>query len=483
MAFDLKDRARRALLENGFQPDFPHDAEAQVARLQADPPTPPAGMEDLTGLLWSSIDNPDSMDLDQLEWAERLPDGSTRLLVAIADVDALVPAGSPVDARAGANTTSLYTGAAVFPMLPTALSEDLTSLLPKGERAAVVIGYRVLPDGSVADGTVRRARVLNRAKLNYPELGPWLGGSAPIPASVTAVPGLEAQLRLQDAATRVLRKAREEQGALDLRTLEPRAVMADGRVVDLEDVPESRSRELIEDLMVAANGVMARFLDAAGRSGLARIVRTPKRWDRIVELAQALGTQLPSNPDGKALARFLDRQRTKDPLHFPDLSLSVVKLLGPGEYVLKRAGDPGVGHFGLAAQDYSHSTAPNRRYPDLITQRLVKALLAEQSAPYSDAELQGIAQHTSEMEAASRKVERLMRKVLAALLLRNHVGESFDGLVTGVTEHGTFVRLLKPPAEGRVVRGEKGMDVGERVRVKLLATDPERGFIDFAGVR
>ena len=482
MAFDLKDRARRALLENGFEPDFPQQVDEQVARLRSDPPTLPQGVEDLTGLLWSSIDNPDSMDLDQVEWAERLPDGSTRLLVAIADVDALVPAASPVDVRAAANTTSLYTGAVVFPMLPTALSEDMTSLLPTGERPAVVIGYRVLPDGKVTDGTVRRARVRNRAKLSYPDLGPWLGGSAPIPSSVTAVKGLEEQLRIQDAATRLLRKAREEHGALELRTLEPRPVMADGRVVDLEDVPDSRSRELIEDLMVAANGVMARFLDAAGRSGLARIVREPKRWDRIVALAQALGTELPSTPDGKALSRFLEQQKAKDPLRFPDLSLAVVKLLGPGEYALRRAGEEGVGHFGLAAQDYSHSTAPNRRYPDLITQRLVKALLAGQSAPYSDDQLQGIAQHTTEMEAASRKVERLMRKVLAALLLRNRIGQTFDGLVTGVTEHGTFVRLLQPPAEGRVVRGEKGMDVGDRVRVKLLATDPERGFIDFGGV-
>ena len=338
MAFDVKDRARRALLEQGFQPDFPHEVDDQVARLRTDPPKPPAGVEDLRGLLWSSIDNPDSMDLDQLEWAERLPDGSTRLLVAIADVDAFVPAGSPADHRAGANTTSLYTGAAVFPMLPQALSEDLTSLLPNGERPAVVIGYRVLPDGSVADGTVRRARVLNKAKLSYPDLGPWLAGNAPVPASVTAVPGLEAQLRLQDSATRLLRKAREEHGALELRTLEPRPVMADGRVVDLEDVPDSRSRELIEDLMVAANGVMARFLDDAGRSNLSRIVRKPKRWDRIVELAQALGTTLPGEPDGKALARFLERQKARDPLHFPDLSLAVVKLLGPGEYALRRSG-------------------------------------------------------------------------------------------------------------------------------------------------
>jgi len=480
MAFDLQNRARRAVLELGFLPDFPPDAEAQVATLQRAAPPRPSDVEDLRGLLWSSIDNPESMDLDQLEWAEARPDGSVRLLVAIADVDALVPEGTPLDRRAGANTASLYTGAAVFPMLPRPLSEDLTSLLPDVERLSVVIDYRVLPDGSVTEGAVRRARVRNRAKLSYPEVGPWLQDEAPVPPRVAAVAGLEEQLRIQDRATRALRAARERHGALALRTIEPRPVMSDGRVLDLEAIPDSRSRELIEDLMVAANGVMARFLDDAHRSSLARVVRKPKRWDRIVSLAQGLGTSLPAEPDGVALSRFLQQQRTRDPLHFPDLSLAVVKLLGPGEYVLRPGGADSPGHFGLAAHDYSHSTAPNRRYPDLITQRLVKALLAGVPAPYTDAELDGIAQHCTVMEAATRKLERLMRKVIAALLLHDRVGQSFDGLVTGVTEHGTFVRLLAPPAEGRVVRGEKGMDVGDRVRVRLLSTDPERGFIDLA---
>lgn len=479
MAFDLADRARRALLELGFLPDFPPDAQAQVAALQRAGTPLPATVEDLRGLLWSSIDNPESMDLDQLEWAEALPDGSIRLLVAIADVDALVPEGSPLDRRAGANTASLYTGAAMFPMLPRPLSEDLTSLLPDVDRLSVVIGYRVHPDGSVSEGAVRRARVRNRAKLSYPEVGPWLQGEAPVPPRVAAVAGLEEQLRLQDRATRALREARERAGALALRTIEPRPVMSDGRVLDLQDIPDSRSRQLIEDLMVAANGVMARFLDGAHRSSLARIVRRPRRWDRMVALAQGLGTTLPSEPDGVALSRFLQRQRTRDPLRFPDLSLTVVKLLGPGEYVLRPAGQDAPGHFGLAANDYSHSTAPNRRYPDLVTQRLVKALLAGERPAYSDGELDGIAQHCTRMEAATRKLERLMRKVIAALLLHGRVGEVFDGLVTGVTEHGTFVRLLRPPAEGRVVRGERGMDVGDRVRVRLLSTDPERGFIDF----
>jgi VacB/RNase II family 3'-5' exoribonuclease len=481
MSFDLVDRARRALLELGFLPDFGPDAEAQVAALQRSGGPPSGrGVVDLRGLLWSSIDNPDSMDLDQLEWAEAQPDGSIRLLVAIADVDALVSMATAVDRHAGANTASLYTGAAIFPMLPRPLSEDLTSLLPDRDRLAVVIGYRVKPDGTVDGETIRRALVRNRARLNYPEVGPWLQGEAPVPPRVAAVPGLEEQLRLQDRATRALRAARERAGALALRTIEPRAVMSDGTVVDLEDIPDSRSRQLIEDLMVAANGVMARFLEAARRSAIARVVRKPKRWDRIVALAQGLGTALPPEPDGPALSRFLQQQKKRDPLHFPDLSLAVVKLLGPGEYVLRPAGEDSPGHFGLAANDYSHSTAPNRRFPDLVTQRLVKAVLSGAPAAYSDSELDGIAQHCTTMEAATRKLERLMRKVIAALLLHKRVGEVFDGLVTGVTEHGTFVRLLRPPAEGRVVRGEKGMDVGDRVRVRLLSTDPERGFIDFA---
>jgi len=480
MAFDLADRARRALLELGFTPDFPPDAQAQVAALQRAGAPAARGVEDQRGLRWSSIDNPESMDLDQLEWAEALPDGSIRVRVAIADVDALVPEGSPIDRRAGANTASLYTGAAIFPMLPRPLSENLTSLLPDVDRLSVVIGYRVRPDGSVDEGAVRRAWVRNQAKLSYPEVGPWLQGEAPVPPRVAALPGLEEQLRLQDRATRALRAARERAGALALRTIEPRPVMSDGTVVDLEDIPDSRSRELIEDLMVAANGVMARLLDEARRSSIARVVRKPKRWDRIVALAQGLGTALPAEPDGVALSRFLQRQKARDPLHFPDLSLAVVKLLGPGEYVLRPAGQDSPGHFGLAANDYSHSTAPNRRYPDLVTQRLMKALLGGAPAPYSDGEIDGISQHCTRMEAATRKLERLMRKVVAAVLLRGRVGEVFDGLVTGVTEHGTFVRLLRPPAEGRVVRGERGMDVGDRVRVKLLSTDPEKGFIDFA---
>jgi exoribonuclease-2 len=476
MAFDHRPcPTRRA--GAGLPSDFPPDAQAQVAALHARRPPSTSNVEDLRGLLWSSIDNPESMDLDQLEWAEARPDGSIRLRVAIADVDALVPEGTPIDRRAGANTASLYTGAAVFPMLPRPLSEDLTSLLPELDRLSVVIGYRVRPDGSVDEGTVRRARVRNRAKLSYPEVGPWLQGEAPVPPRVAAVEGLEQQLRLQDRATRALRAARERAGALMLRTIEPRPVMSDGRVLDLEAIrqPEPRAHRGPDGGRQRRDGA---FLDAAHCS-LARVVRKPKRWDRIVSLAQGLGTALPPEPDGVALSRFLQRQRTRDPLHFPDLSLAVVKLLGPGEYVLQPAGQDSPGHFGLAANDYSHSTAPNRRYPDLVTQRLVKTLLAGAPAPYSDGEIDGIAQHCTRMEAATRKLERLMRKVIAAVLLHGRVGELFEGLVTGVTEHGTFVRLFRPPAEGRVVRGERGMDVGDRVRVKLLSTDPEKGFIDF----
>jgi exoribonuclease-2 len=365
-------------------------------------------------------------------------------------------------------------------MLPQPLSYDATSLKQDVDRPAVVISFRVHPDGTLDGERVSRALVRNRAKLAYSGLADWLGGKASVPERVSKVPGLQAQLELQNRATSALRARRVAMGALDLDTIEANPVMSNGQVVDLALTVDSRSRQLIEDLMVAANGVMARFLAAQKRSGIARVVKVPKRWDRIVELAAGLGTSLPKAPDSVALEKFLLAQRAKDSLHFPDLSLAVVKLLGPGEYDLQRAGAPRVGHFGLAVEDYTHSTAPNRRFSDLVTQRLVKAALDGQPPPYSDADLQGVAARCTQMEDGARKVERLLRKMAAAVLLQRRIGQLFDGVVTGVSESGTFARLLSPPAEGRVVRGAKGLDVGDRVRLKLLATDPTKGFIDFA---
>jgi exoribonuclease II len=478
--FDILARARTEMRRRGFLPDFSPPVLAEVAGLPAVPERQAApGVEDLRGLLWSSIDNDDSLDLDQIEVAEGLPDGSTRIRVGIADVDGSVRIGGPTDSHAANNTTSVYTGVTVFTMLPEALSYQRTSLMQDQDRLAVVVGFRVRPDGTLDEEHVSRALVRNRAKLAYPALAKWLAGAEGVPERVKQLPGLPEQLELQNRATRALRQLRTERGALDLDTIEARPVVEDGEIVDLQVTESSRSRELIEDLMVAANGVMARFLAARNCSSIARVVKVPKRWERIVELAHSRGTTLPANPEPVALERFLVEQREKDKLRFPDLSLSVVKLLGAGEYDVQRPTGARTGHFGLAVQDYTHSTAPNRRYADLVTQRLVKAVLAGGAPAYGDEALAAVALRCTQMEDGARRVERFIRKVAAALLLRTRVGEVFDGIVTGVADTGTFARLLTPPAEGRVVRGERGMDVGDRVRLKLLATDAERGFIDF----
>ena len=466
--------------ENGFAPSFEPRVVAEVKALPARTTAAASeGVRDMSAMPWSSIDNHDSRDLDQIEVAERLPSGEVRVLVGIADVDALVPKGSVIDAHAAAATTSVYTGVAIFPMLPEELSTALTSLVADEPRLSVVLELVVAPDGTIARGDAYRALVRNHAKLAYEDVADWLDGKGAEPAPMKGSKVLEEQLRLQDEVAQKLRALRVKHGALDLETIEATPVTKDGVIVDLHLNDKNRARQLIEELMIAANSVMARWLDAHGRSGLRRVVKTPKRWDRIVALAATLGEKLPNAPDSVALSTFLTKRRAADPTHFPDLSLSVVKLMGPGEYDLDRPGDK-QGHFGLAVQDYTHSTAPNRRFADLVTQRIVKAALAGAPAPYSDEELTKIAAHCTEREGASNKVERTMRKIAAALFLRPRIGETFDAIVTGATPKGTFVRLVSPPAEGRVVQGEAGLDVGDRVRVKLLATEPSKGFIDFA---
>jgi len=466
--------ARRILQENGFAPEFPPGLVASI-------PVQPARetARDLRDLPWSSIDNDDSRDLDQIEVAEKLTGGAVRVLVGIADVDALVAKDSPVDRFACAQTCSLYTGVHTFAMLPPELSFDRTSLLADGrDRLAVVTEMVVRADGTldVTKTAIYIARVANQAKLTYNAVGAWLEGSGPPPhASATVVD----QLRLQDDVARCLRAVRHQHGALELETIETNPVTRDGHVVDLAVVRKSRASDLIEDLMIAANGATARYLEAHGLSSIRRVVTQPKRWDRIVELARGFGTALPATPSAKALDEFLAARRTADPLRFPDLSLSVIKLLGPGEYVLQRADSPEQGHFGLAVDDYAHTTAPNRRYPDLVAQRVLKATSLDAPSPYRDDELAAIAAHCTERENAARKVERTMRKVAAAALLSSRIGEMFDAIVTGVTDRGVFARTLHPPVDGRIVRGESGLDVGEKIRVKLIATVPERGFIDF----
>ncbi|HKW12278.1 MAG TPA: RNB domain-containing ribonuclease [Gemmatimonadaceae bacterium] len=482
-SIDFVQTAQRVLRENGFDPEFGSAVEAQAATSKQ--PARADGVRDLRNLLWSSIDNTESRDLDQLEVAEELSDGAIRILVAVADVDALIGKGSPADLHAQESSTSVYTGVQVFPMLPEQFSTNLTSLNENEDRVAVVIENIVAPNGDVTKFDVYRAVVRNKAQLAYDDTGAWLentkGGKVQPPQKVSAMSGLAAQLRLQWESAKRLKAERERNGALDLETIEATPVAKDGRVVDLKLTHKNAARDLIEDFMIASNVAIAKWLEARGRSGIRRIVREPERWSRIVELAAQYGETLPADPDSLSLAKFLAKRHAADPLRFPDLSLTIVKLMGPGAYALDLPGkDPG-GHFGLAAHDYTHATAPNRRYADLITQRLVKAALADGPPPYSDDELGGLAAHCTEREDAARKVERTMRKVGAALMLADHIGERYDAIVTGRSSSGTYVRLLHPPAEGRVVRGEKGMDVGDRVKVKLIGTDAGKGWIDFEG--
>jgi exoribonuclease-2 len=479
--FNLVAAAHAAMIEHGFQPEFPAGTDTELAAIEAHP-EPPAvpGLQDLTSLLWSSIDNDTSRDLDQIEWAEQLADGRIRVLVGVADVDARVPLGSVIDGHAKSETTSVYTGVKVFPMLPVELSEGITSLNENQDRVAHVIEFSVDSSGTASDGKVYAALVRNRAQLAYNGVGAWLEGTGPAPAKVAASTDLAAQLKLQDAAAQRMVGGRFQHGALDLETIETRPEMRGDQPVDIVHQQKNRATSLIEEFMVAANGVVARTFEAAGVASIRRIVRTPKRWDRIVEVAQGLGTTLPTAPDSKALNDFLLAQKQKDPDHFPDLSLAVIKLMGPGEYVLVKPNEPSPGHFGLAVQDYTHSTAPNRRFPDMVTGRLVKAWLAKAPQPYSENDLNAIAVRCTLMEDAARKVEREMQKRIAAVVLHPRIGQSFPAIVTGVNQYGTFVRTLDPHVDGMLVHGGKGLDVGDKVTVKLVSTDPQRGFIDFA---
>jgi VacB/RNase II family 3'-5' exoribonuclease len=480
---DLHAMARAVLAENGFHPDFSPEVAAELAAVTAKPPSaaPGDGIQDLRSLLWSSIDNDTSRDLDQVEVADRRPDGTIRIRVGIADVDAFAPAGRPIDQHAGSETTTVYAGVENFPMLPEALSTGATSLLETGDRLAIIVEFLAGADGTVSGGSIYRAAIRNRAQLAYDAVGAWLDGG-PAPAKVAASADLQAQLRLQHEAAKALCTARHQHGALDIDTIETHPVVQGDQVVGLVRQQKNPATELIEDFMIAANGVVARFFESKQVASIRRVVRTPKRWDRIVALAAEQGGHLPAAPDAKALNDFLTARKAADPDRFPDLSLAVIKLMGPGEYVLERPGDQAPGHFGLAVQDYTHSTAPNRRYADLVSQRLLKALLANRPTPYGDDALAAIAERCTTMEDAARKVEREMSKRIAAIAMSRRIGEMFDAIVTGVTPRGTFVRVLTPHVEGLLASGAQGVDVGDHLRVRLTRTDPERGFIDFARV-
>jgi VacB/RNase II family 3'-5' exoribonuclease len=477
----LKEIAHQAMIDRGLAPDFPPAVEGQLASLDS-PATASGSIRDMRDLLWCSIDNDDSRDLDQLTVAENPGSGKLRALIAVADVDGLVEKGTAIDQHAAKNTTSVYTAARIFPMLPEKLSTNLTSLNENEDRVAIVIDIVVNSDGSVDRGDVYRALVHNKAQLTYHGVGAWLDGGE-MPEKVAAIRGLAENLKLQDRIADQMRELRHEHGALDLETIEARPVFSDGILTDLRQDKRSNATMLIEDFMIGANGVTARFLADRKLPSLRRIVRSPERWDRIEKIATDHGDRLPPDPDAPALEAFLIRQRKADPLRFPDLSLSIVKAMGAGEYVVEMPGQTPIGHFGLAVKDYTHSTAPNRRFPDLITQRLLKSALAGTKPAYDSDELGALANHCTEQEDAANKVERRVRKSAAACLLSEKVGQRFDSIVTGAAEKGTWVRILNPPVEGKLVHGFEDLDVGDRLRVKLIGVDIEAGFIDFARTR
>jgi len=477
---DLQGAARQSMLEHGFEPEFPGRVEEQLQQLRLHPPAVAAtgAIRDLRGLMWSSIDNDTSRDLDQIEVAELLPNGDVRVLIAIADVDAFVGKDSPIDQHASKETATVYTGVRNFAMLPEELSTNLTSLLEAADKLSIVIEAIVTKEGEAHSGDVYRAVTRNKAQLTYDAVGAWLEGKGAAPPKLADSSELKAQLRLQNDAAAKLRAERFRHGALNIETTETRPVIFNETVVDIARQDKNAATELIEDFMIAANGVVARMLEKV--SSIRRVVKTPERWNRIVELARQLGETLPAGADSKALNEFLIKRKTLDPDHFADLSLAVIKLMGPGEYVLERPGDPEAGHFGLAVQDYTHSTAPNRRFADLVTQRLIKAVLAGQKAPYTDEELAAIAANCTTKENDARKVEREMTKRIAAVAMSKRIGQTFDAIVTGVNVHGTFVRVLTPHVEGLLAVGKAGVDVGDKVHVKLISVDTQRGYIDFA---
>jgi len=478
---DLRRIARRAMIDRGLLPDFSPDVLAETDAIGGAASEP--SVRDLRDLPWVSIDNDDSRDLDQLSVSAPAPDGAARILVAVADVDASVRRGSAIDVHARTNTTSVYTAAQVFPMLPEKLSTDLTSLGEDQDRLAIVVDLLVAGDGGVQRSDVYRAAVVNRAKLTYGGVAAWLDGGAPPPRRVAAAPELAEQLRVQDRVAQAMKRLRHRHGALSLETLEPRAVFDGDVLADLRPERKNSAKELIEDFMIAANGATAAYLARRGFPSLRRVLRSPERWERIVALAAEVGERLPPEPSASALGAVLARRRQVDPDRFPDLSLAVIKLLGSGEYALELPGERAEGHFGLAVRDYTHSTAPNRRFPDLVTQRLLKAALAGYGVPYADEELAALARHCTEQEDAAAKVERRVRKSASALLLARRIGERFDAIVTGASPKGTWARVTRPPVEGKVVRGFEGLDVGDRVQVELVHTDVERGFIDFVRSR
>jgi VacB/RNase II family 3'-5' exoribonuclease len=479
----LRNIAEKSMLDSGFLINFSPAVNTELSGLTEKSLSISEPTRDLRNLSWCSIDNDDSEDLDQLSVAMAMPSGAVKILVAIADVDSVVNKNSVFEEHAKHNTTSVYTAGEIFPMLPEKLSTDITSLKLNADRLSIVVEFVVKDDGSIQDSIIYPAAVNNKAKLAYNSTGDWLEGNKTIPGAISAINGLDQNLKLQEAAAKKLKSLRFLNGALDLETIQARPVFLEGQVSSLEEDRPNTAKDIIQEFMICANGISARFLSSNNLPSFRRVVRVPKRWDRIVELASEWKFKLPDQPDSKALDQFLLSVKSADPVQFPDLSLSVIKLLGSGEYVVDMPGEKSEGHFGLAIKDYTHSTAPNRRYPDLITQRLLKSVIYKTPNPYTPDELKELAVHCTTTEDLAKKVERLVEKSAAALLLQASIGKQFDGIVTGVSDKGTWARIFNPPVEGKVVNGFEGLDVGNRVRVQLIHTDVNRGFIDFKRVK
>jgi len=478
----LQQIAQKAMVSRGLVPDFPTALLDELKEITSPATYKPDMAKDMRALRWCSVDNADTLDLDQLSYAEQLPDNKVRLLVAIADVDSLVAKQSDIDNHASQNTASIYTVAQIFPMLPEKLSTDFTSLRLGEDRCAVVVEMIVGDDGAVQQSDVYCATVFNCAKLQYESLGAWLEGNSSIPSEVRKVPGLTENIQLQDRITQKMKDLRYEHGALEFETIEARPVFDGDSLSEMKAEQKNRAKSLIEDLMIAANGATARYLTRKNFPSLRRVVRTPKRWDRIVELATENGFSLPVKADSKSLSAYLKYIKQNDPQHFVDMSLSVLKLLGSGEYVVEMPGSTSEGHFGLAVKDYTHSTAPNRRFPDLVTQRLLKSAIEGHPVPYSIEQLEEIAHHCTVKEDDVRKVERLVEKSANAMLMQSRIGETFEAIVSGASPKGTWIRLFHPHVEGKLVNGFSGLEVGHKLKARLIQINAEEGFIDFERV-
>jgi len=467
------------MVKYGFRPDFSPAALREVQQIKDTSAALGLTGKDLRYLPWSSIDNDDTHDLDQLTAAEPLKNGQVKIYVAVADVDRLVKKRTPVDKHAFHNTTSVYTAGGVFPMLPEPLSTDLTSLKYGADRQSMVVEMLIGSEAEIMQSDIYPAVVRNNARLTYAKVSAFLGGYGRLDLGSPDEPALEDNLRLQESVARQLRMQRHKRGALFFSTIEVQPVFSGNRIEDLKEENKYGAREIIEDFMIAANDVTARFLQARRLPSLRRVLRSPKRWDRIVQIASEHGFRMPERPDPIALSRFLEEQKSADPVKFPDLSLIIIKLLGQGEYYVEMPGEKAPGHFGLAVKDYTHSTAPNRRFSDLVTQRILKAELGAERPPYERDELFKIAGRCTEQEDEANKVERMVVKSAAAMLLSTRVGDVFDSVCTGAAEKGTWVRIFHPPVEGRLTAGYQGVDVGDRLKVRLVKTDVNKGYIDF----